>query len=201
MGDGVGPRLGITAEQGRGVGGAPREKCGIVDQSVFDDLGVSRAQLAQGQRIERVRIGEHQRWLVKGADQVLARRGIDCGLAADTGIDLREQRRGELDKAAAALEDRRGKPGQVADDAPAERQDMIAAFDVLGQEPVSGRGDLRPAFACLARGKDVPARLMPGGAQRGFDRAAPRRADVAVGDDRDSRLSQQRTAFFRNTGE
>jgi len=69
----------------------PFEEIVIVDQPVFDDLGVTRAEFALRQRVERRRIGEHQLRLVEGADEILAMRRIDAGLAADGGIDLRQQ--------------------------------------------------------------------------------------------------------------
>src|SRR3546814_9489470 len=43
MRDRVHPRLGIAREQRGAVRLAPREEFGIVDQPVFDDLGIARA--------------------------------------------------------------------------------------------------------------------------------------------------------------
>ena len=66
---------------------------------------------------------------MEGADQVLAVRRIDAGLAADRGIDLGEERGRDLDEVDAAAQDRGGKAGEVADDAAAEGDDAIAALD------------------------------------------------------------------------
>ena len=52
---------------------------------------------------------------MEGADEVLARRHVDRGLAADRAVDLGEQGGGDLDEAAAALEDRRGEADQIAE--------------------------------------------------------------------------------------
>ncbi len=66
---------------------------------------------------------------MEGADQILAVRGIDRGLAADRGIDLRQQRGRHLHVIEAAPHHRRGETGEIADDAAAERDDEIAALD------------------------------------------------------------------------
>ena len=65
------------------------------------DLGIAGAKFARAQRVERADVGQHQRGLMKGADEVLAMRRIDRGLAADRGIDLREQESSESARSAA----------------------------------------------------------------------------------------------------
>ena len=73
---------------------------------------------------------------MEGADQVLAVRRVDAGLAADRGIDLRQQRRRDLHEVHAAPGDRGGEAGEVADDAAAERDDEVAALEPgLEQRP------------------------------------------------------------------
>src|SRR5215475_3896000 len=68
------------------------------------------------------------------ADEVLAVAGIDCGLAADRGIDLRKQRGGYLHIVETAAHNRGGKAGEVADDAAAERHHDIGALDACGNQ-------------------------------------------------------------------
>ena len=80
----------------------PGEEVAVADQAVFGHLGVAGAELARAQRVEDAGVGEHQRRLVEGADQVLAERRIDRRLAADAGIDLGEQGRRDLHEAHAA---------------------------------------------------------------------------------------------------
>ena len=77
--------------------------------------------------------------LVEGADQILALRRVDAGLAADGGIDLRQQRGRHLHEIDAAAQDRGGKAGEIADHAAAERDDEIVALD-LGRD--QGLADL-----------------------------------------------------------
>ena len=67
---------------------------------------------------------------MKGAEQVLAMRRVDAGLAADRGIDLRQQRGRHLHEIDAAADDRCGKAGEIADHAAAERDDEIVALDL-----------------------------------------------------------------------
>ena len=68
------------------------------------------------------------------ADQILAVGGIDRGLAADRGIDLCQQRGRHLHVIETAPHRRRGKAGEIADDAAAERDHEIAAFDARGND-------------------------------------------------------------------
>ena len=107
----------------------PGEEGGIAEQPVFGDLGIAGAEFALRQRVEQRGVGDHQDRLMEGADQVLAVRRIDAGLAADRGIDLRQQRGRHLHEVEAAPHARRGEAGEIADHAAAERDDQIAALD------------------------------------------------------------------------
>ena len=84
---------------------------------------------------ERVGVGQHRQRLVKRADHVLAARVVDGGLSADRGIHLRQQRRGHLDEGHAALVGRRGKAGEVADDAAAQRDQRGLAVAARLEQP------------------------------------------------------------------
>ena len=112
------------------VGLEPGEKRLVAEHAVFGDLGVAGAELARRQRVEHGGIGHHQYRLVKRAEQILAVRRIDPGLAADRGIDLRQQRGRHLHEIDAAAQDRGGKAGEIADHAAAERDDQIVALDL-----------------------------------------------------------------------
>ncbi len=105
------------------------KNAGVAEQAVFGDLGIAGAEFARRQRVEQRRVGDHQDRLMKGADQVLAVPRIDAGLAADRGVDLRQQRRRHLHEIDAAAHARRGEAGEIADDAAAERNREIAALD------------------------------------------------------------------------
>ena len=83
MGHGIFAQRRIAAEHRGPVGIAPAEKVGIAKQAVLHHLGITGKKLSPRQGVEHGQIGEHQRGLMKSADQVLARGGVDCGLAAD----------------------------------------------------------------------------------------------------------------------
>ena len=80
------------------------------------------------------------------ADHVLAVRMIDGRLAADRGVDLREQRRRHLHVVDAALVAGRGESGHVADDAAAQRDDRGVAIHALRDQRIE---DARHAFERL----------------------------------------------------
>ncbi len=92
------------------------------------------------------------------ADQVFSKWRIDAGLAADGGINLREQSRRRLDEADTAAQARRGEAREVADDAAAQGHDQIAALDSLRQQAVANAGEFRIALRGFARRhRDDPA--------------------------------------------
>ena len=112
------------------VGLQPGEEGFVAEHAVFGDFGIAGAELARRQRVEHRGVGDHQQRLVKRAEQILALRRIDAGLAADRGIDLRQQRGRHLHEIDAAAQDRRGKAGEIADHAAAERDHQIVALDL-----------------------------------------------------------------------
>src|SRR5437773_2024744 len=73
---------------------------------------------------------------VEGADQVLRRRVVDRGLAADRGVHLGEHRRGKLDEVDAAHVGRRDEPGDVAHGSPAEGEHRGGAVEPGGEQGV-----------------------------------------------------------------
>ena len=80
--DGV-AQLGAACEHRLPVRFEPGEEMRPVDQAVFDDFGIAGGEFARRQGGEAVGVGEHERRLMEGADQILAMRRIDAGLAAD----------------------------------------------------------------------------------------------------------------------
>ena len=161
--DGGGDRLrargGIAGEHLRAIVLEPGEQLGVFDQRIFDDLGIAGADLPRIERVEQRRIDQHERRLVERADQILARRDIDRRLAADRAVDLREKARRHLHKAAAAIDDRRGETGEVADDAATEGNDVVAPLDALREQRVDDGLEPGPALArlaCAGRGSGSP---------------------------------------------
>ncbi len=129
---------------------------------------------------------------MEGADEILAVRGIDGGLAADRRIDLRQQCRRHLHVIDAATHDRRGEAGEIADDAAAERDNKIAALDAFGDQRLADPFEAVKALRTLADRNDHAARRDAGRGQRGFGGAEMVARDFFVGDDRDLRTRTKR---------
>ena len=106
-----------------------------------------------GKGPERIQIRQHGAWLVKRADQVLAARVIDPGLAADGRIDLRQQRRRHLHEIDAALVARGRKSGHVADDAAAECDDARVAIQPSADQGIEHLSQHLECLVLLAIGQ------------------------------------------------
>ena len=106
-------------------------------------------------------------------------RMVDAGLAADRGVDLREQRRRHLHEVDAALVAGGGEAGHVADDAAAERDDAGVAVEAGGDQRVEDARDVAERLVLLAVGQRaasctrVPAR--PAASARRYSGADGRR--------------------------
>ena len=88
---------------------------------------------------------------MEGADQVLALAGIDRGLAADRGIDLRQQRGRHLHKVEAAPDDGGGKSGEIADHSAAQRDHEVGALDTGFDQSLAQALEHGKALGALAR--------------------------------------------------
>ena len=165
------------------VGFEPGEKGFVAEHAIFRDFGISGAELARRQRVERRRIGDHQHRLMKRAEQVLALRRVDAGLAADRRIHLRQKRGRHLHEIDPAAQHRSGKAREIADHAAAERDHQIVALDLrrdqrLGDLLEPGIG-LRP----LTFVDDDMGCRDAGRGQRSLRLLQPVLGDGAVGDD------------------
>ena len=183
---------GAAREHVRPVGLQPGEEGGVAEQPVFGDLGVAGAEVALGQRVEQRGVGDDQHRLVEGADQVLAVRRVDAGLAADRRVDLRQQRRRHLHEIDAAAHAGRGKAGEIADDAAAERDDQIAALDARVDDRLADAVEAGVALGALARGDADGGEVDAGGCKRGLGGLQVMLGDGLVGDDRRTRARPQR---------
>src|SRR5206468_1070140 len=79
-GDGAAARIGIAGQHLAALGLEPAEQLRVLDQSIFDDLGIAGADLSRIERIEACRIDQHLARLVESADEVLAGGNVDAGL-------------------------------------------------------------------------------------------------------------------------
>ena len=109
-----------------------REEVGVEDHAVLDHLGQTAAELARRQGREHLGIDPDAHRLVERADDVLARGWLTPDLAADRAIDHRQEGRGDHQQGEAPGVGRGDEAGEVADDAPPERDDRGMA---VGAEP------------------------------------------------------------------
>ena len=77
--------------------GEKAEQIRFANDAGFDDFVEAGAVFAFGKRVQKRGIDQHRERLVETADEVLAGDEVDAGLAAERGVDLREQRGGNLD--------------------------------------------------------------------------------------------------------
>ena len=162
--DGLYPRR----PPGEGVPPTPLqelEKAPIADQSIFDDLGVARAELALAERIEALRVRKHERGLMKGANKIFAARRIDPGFAADARVDLSQQRGRNLNEAYASAKSRGAKSCQVADHPAPERNDNVPALDARLDQRVGDPGEFGVRLGRFARRANDRGRTKAGVAQ------------------------------------
>ena len=166
----------------------PGEEAGIAEQAELRDLRIAGAEVARGQRVEQRGIGDHQDRLVERADQVLAMARIDRGLAADRGVDLRQQRGRHLHHVEPAAQDRGARSPQGRRRrrrrARPPRRCARCARRAAGRRRARSMSQLlvaSPGGTTIARGAD------PGRVERGF---ASRQGDAS----RRSRRSRSRRA-------
>ena len=111
---------------------------GIGQQEGLEHLCCSAAQFARRQRLQEFRVDIHEFRLAEGADHVLVAVEIHAVLAADGGVDLGQQRRGNKTEAQAACVDGSHEAGDVGGDAAAhanqERITVGLLFEQLGDE-------------------------------------------------------------------
>src|SRR5690606_7623228 len=121
--------------------------------------------------------------LVEGADQVLALRRVDAGLAADAAVDLGEQAGGDLDEADAAAQDRGREAREVADHAATEGDETIAPLELQSQQRLAEAAELGEALGRLAGWHHDGTRVATDGCERRLERGQVMGRDILVGDD------------------
>ncbi len=89
-----------------------------------------------------------------GADEVLARGVVDADFSTDRAVDLREERRRDLDDGHAAEVRGRGEPGDVADDSSAHGHDRRRAIGRGPNQRVVDPSHRRELFEAFAVGNE-----------------------------------------------
>ena len=152
------------------------------DDAGFDGLLQSGAEFLGWERGEEVDVDVDGARMVEAPDEVLAGGKVDAGFAADGGVDLGEQRGGNLDERHAAHVDGGEEAGDVADDPGAEGdEERVALGAGLGELLCEGF-DGGEALVLLAGGVEEDRRRL-GFRERGLDFFAPELPDVGTGDE------------------
>ena len=176
----------------RQLASSQAKKRGIAEQAVFGDLRITGAELPIRQGIEERGIGQHQDRLMEGADEILAVRRIDRGLAADRGIDLRQQRGRHLHIIEPAPHHRRGETGKIADDAAAERDDKVAALHPRRDDRLADLLEYGKAFRGFPGRHDRAVRRYACFDQRRFGARQHITRHIVVGNDKSLGAGPQR---------
>ena len=92
----------------------------VGDESGLDDLGHACNDLVVRHSLERREIDEHRSRFVERTDEVLARFGVDTGLAAHCCVDHREQGGGDVNYLDTAHPRSRDEAGEVGRRSPAQ---------------------------------------------------------------------------------
>jgi hypothetical protein len=133
----AGHHIGVDA----GREGAPFDQFDPVEATtpqevVFGQLPHSATELSGRQRFEGVDVTDDSGGLPERPDQVLALRQVHTGLAPDGGVDLAQQRGGDVGNRNPAVVGGGHEPGQVRDHPAADRHHTVGP----GHTP---RGELR----------------------------------------------------------
>ena len=185
-------RRGFARAQGVDVRFDPVKEGHVGDRAVLDHLGQPGSDFALRQGRKRRQIGDDAQRLVKRADHVLAARVVDRRLATDRRVDLRQQRRRQLDERHAALVARRRETGHVADDTAAQRDQRRRTFATAFEQHVEDAVERLPVLEALAVGqhhlRDIDANVFQLLRQPLEIECGDRR----IADDGDLRLAQLR---------
>ena len=103
------------------------------------------------------------------ADQVLALRRVDPGFAAHGTVHLRQKRGRHLHKPHAPAQHGGGKACKIADHAATKRDNHVAAFDLLFQQPFDRAGKLLPPLGGLTGRQGQGDDLNPLGGHAGAE--------------------------------
>jgi hypothetical protein len=157
LGEGAGFRRGCVARRDRGTVRLQRlEQSVVSERRHLHGLGESRAPLADVEGREDGHVGHDGRGLVERADEVLALRQVNAGLAADRRIKVCDERRRDLDERHPTEVGRGKEPGRVAERSAADRDERLAAFHAQSRKLTRSGFDDRKPLRVLALRKQHP---------------------------------------------
>ena len=150
------------------------------DDRRLDDLGQTFAQRSRRQRAAARDVAKHADRIAKDAGEVFAAAKIDAGLAADRGIDHRDQRRRHVRVRNAAHVGGRSESEEIAGNAAADAEHDGRERSAPGREQrVEHALDGREALAPLARARSAKTSSAADPAGRDRRRAIARTCRLA----------------------
>ncbi len=171
-----GGQLGARRPQRRALDGG--EKLGVAEQARLDHLGHAGGELPAGQRGEQAGGDVDPARLVERADQVLAGREVDPGLAADGAVHHRQQARRHLVVVDAAQVARGGETGEIPDHPAADREHRGPPVQAGRREKIQDPAEFGQRLRGLAGRRDPDRRP----AEHGAHGRPLALMDVRVGD-------------------
>ena len=163
--DELGERGRVPPDDVGGIGHHAVQDDRIGDEPALDDLAQPRPQLVKGERLENGQVAYDGRRRVEGADQVLARRGVDAGLPAHGRVDHGQEGGGDVDDGHAPQPGRRGEADQVGRRAPAHGDDAAVASHAHPTQLLPQRVQDGAGLGGLAARDGDPLDPQSGGAQ------------------------------------
>ena len=133
-----------------GVAFEAREQGGVGGEGDLHDLGEPAEPLARGERVQVSQVGHHRARLVERADEVLAGGMIEAVLPPTDASTIASSVVGTCTKRTPRSRHAAAKPGEVADDAAAGRDDERVAIDARPERGVPD-GRRRSRASCGAR--------------------------------------------------
>ena len=194
-------RFWFAFEQSGQIAFQPAEQCGVVDDAVFDDFGEAGAELARGQRSQRVEIAQDESRLIKRTDEIFAGFQVHAHFSADRTVHLRKQGGGYLHEGNAAQISGGHKAGEIADDSAAERHNERFAFQPMrGKLVVTGLNRFE-ALDGFAGGHNDKDRMETGFGEGAFGGVAESGGDVGIGNNGAILAEFESRSFGAQTGE
>ena len=190
--DAVGGLHGGAAAHLLGVGQLPQRLAG--EQPRLHDLGAPLRSLGVRQRLEERRVDHDAHGPVKSADEVLAAGEVERGLAAESRVDLADERGRHWHPRNPAEVRGRGEPGRVGRAAAAERDERAFTVEPQLTPEALERGDRLRLLAggkLVRRDEPVAERELCGGAVDPADARVGDERDRAVAGDEGAELGQR----------
>ena len=129
------------------------EQALVAERGHLHGLGQGRTALPDIQRRQDRHVGEDRGRLMERTDEILALRQVDAGLAADRRVELRDERRRDLDERDAAEVGRGKESRRIAERPAAEDHQRLAPLDPQPRQLARRVLDDGQALCVLALGE------------------------------------------------